>query len=223
MTSATDYDTIADDYAPIADDLPGNKYWERPATISLLPKLAGLDVLDAGCGAGFYSDYAANAGARVVGYDPSEKMARYASQRLLGRAQIRHCTTEEITGLYDLIISGLVLHYVEDLAAEVKMLANLLKEGGELVVSLRHPFLSGGLVKSPVYWEPKDYPAQWEFGELRFWHRSMTDIVDAFLEAGLTLERLYEPRPTPELEHADPKLWIWSTRGPLFVLFRLRR
>ena len=41
----TDYDSLGDKYAAIADDLPANKYYERPATLALLPPLDGLDVL----------------------------------------------------------------------------------------------------------------------------------------------------------------------------------
>jgi len=55
-TSSTDYDTIAERYAAEIDVRPWNALYERPTTMALLPDVAGRDVLDAGCGAGWYSE-----------------------------------------------------------------------------------------------------------------------------------------------------------------------
>lgn len=61
MTGPTDYDTIATRYASGIDDRPRNALYERPATLWLLPGVAGMDVLDAGCGPGWYARMSAPA------------------------------------------------------------------------------------------------------------------------------------------------------------------
>ena len=46
------FEQLAEAYARLVDTKPHNAYYERPATLSLLPDVAGLRVLDAGCGPG---------------------------------------------------------------------------------------------------------------------------------------------------------------------------
>ena len=50
MIGPTNYDAIAERYAAGIDERPWNALYERPATLALLPTVAGKDVLDAGCG-----------------------------------------------------------------------------------------------------------------------------------------------------------------------------
>jgi hypothetical protein len=65
VPATTDYDTIAERYAANIDDRPWNALYERPATLALLPEVDRLDVLDAGCGHGWYADWLLRHGARV--------------------------------------------------------------------------------------------------------------------------------------------------------------
>jgi ubiquinone/menaquinone biosynthesis C-methylase UbiE len=51
------YETLAAAYAAVIDTKPHNAYYERPATLSLMPEVKGKRVLDAGCGTGVYSEW----------------------------------------------------------------------------------------------------------------------------------------------------------------------
>jgi SAM-dependent methyltransferase len=222
----TNYDEIAEDYAPIADELPANKYWERPTTLRLLPPLSGLDVLDAGCGAGFYSDHASAAGGRVVGFDPSEKMVAYAKGRLGDRVELHHCTTEQLLGRlggrkFDLIISALVLHYVQNLKREMRLLASLLKPKGKMVVSMRHPFLYGYVMHG--YRKAVVMDQEWSCGTVTFIQRPLWRMMEAFELAGLVVEHIDEAAPDPELEQAAPEIWAKTRARPFFIHFVLSR
>lgn len=46
------YNQIAEHFARRAEDSPYNAHYDRPALLGLLPPVAGLRVLDAGCGPG---------------------------------------------------------------------------------------------------------------------------------------------------------------------------
>jgi len=46
---------------------------KEPSTLALLPDVNGKDVLDAGCGHGWYADWLARKGARIVAVDRSRK------------------------------------------------------------------------------------------------------------------------------------------------------
>ena len=82
MVGPTDYDTIASRYAAGIDERSWNALYERPATLALLPDVGGKDVLDAGCGPGWYADWLARNGARVVAIDRSSSMVRLTEERL---------------------------------------------------------------------------------------------------------------------------------------------
>jgi hypothetical protein len=52
MTSDLTYERFADEYATHAVDSPWNSLYDRPAMLALAGDVAGLRVLDAGCGPG---------------------------------------------------------------------------------------------------------------------------------------------------------------------------
>ena len=81
------YNTLADAYASVVDTKPHNAYYERPATLSLLPDVNAKIVLDAGCGPGVYSEWLVDHGAKVTGVDASPPMVELAKRRLAGRAE----------------------------------------------------------------------------------------------------------------------------------------
>ncbi len=63
------YEKLAENYAALIDTKPHNAFYERPATLSLLPSVRGKRVLDAGCGPGAYTEILLKRGAKVVGVD----------------------------------------------------------------------------------------------------------------------------------------------------------
>ncbi len=140
----TDYDQIAEQFSAVIDRIPGNQFYERPATISLLPPLKDIDVLDAGCGSGFYTEYAHKAGARVVAFDPSKGMVEQAIKRVGTGCDIHCCKSSDLDAImagrkFDLVLSNLVMHYVQDLKVEFSRLEQMLKTDGKMIVSMKHP------------------------------------------------------------------------------------
>ncbi|MCK1492120.1 class I SAM-dependent methyltransferase [Bradyrhizobium sp. 180] len=115
MDGPTNYDTIAARYAAQIDERPWNALYERPTTLALLPDVSQKDVLDAGCGPGWYADWLVRQGARVVAVDSSRSMVELADRRLSGRACVLNADVRELRGLipegaFDLVLSSLVLH-----------------------------------------------------------------------------------------------------------------
>src|ERR1700687_3116341 len=110
------YDQLAEAFAARVDTKAHNAHYDRPATLSLLPPVAGLRVLDAGCGPGAYCEWLADQGASVVGIDSSTKMVALAQRRLGGRADIHRVDlaqplNEFQAGTFDGVLSALVLAY----------------------------------------------------------------------------------------------------------------
>ena len=70
---ARNYDQLAEAFAARVDTRAYNAHYERPATLSLLPPVAGQRVLDAGCGPGAYCDWLAAPGAVSWGSTPAPR------------------------------------------------------------------------------------------------------------------------------------------------------
>src|SRR5262245_24712171 len=82
------YEKLAEAYAAAIDTKPHNAYYDRPATLSLMPDVAGKRVLGAGCGPGVYSEWLLKHGAEVVALDASPTMIELAKRRVGDGGQI---------------------------------------------------------------------------------------------------------------------------------------
>ena len=84
MKTSEIFDRLAKIYEVNIDiDSPYNTDYERPAMIGNIPEnLEEKSVLDAGCAAGWYSEYLVNEGALVTGIDISHEMIEAAKRRI---------------------------------------------------------------------------------------------------------------------------------------------
>jgi 2-polyprenyl-6-hydroxyphenyl methylase/3-demethylubiquinone-9 3-methyltransferase len=110
----------------------------RLAWIKGLCPLAGLNVLDVGCGGGVLSDAMARSGAQVTGIDLSEKALRVAQLHAM-EAQMPNVLYREVSaealaaeqpGTFDVVTCMEMLEHVPDPASVVQACAALVKPGG---------------------------------------------------------------------------------------------
>ena len=234
LNLARNYDQLAAAFAARVDTRAYNAHYERPATLSLLPPVAGQRVLDAGCGPGAYCDWLAAHGASVVGIDSSPKMVALARRRLGGRAEIRRADlgqplSDLVSGTFDGVLSALVLDYVRDWAPVLGEFRRLLRPGGWLVFSVDHPFdqfydhPNGG-----DYFATETVERRWNWPELKGpvilpqYRRPLGAILSALLEGGFDLERLLEPQPQPEFRLLEPREYERLMRRPGFICLRAK-
>ncbi len=123
---------------------------EEPVVREALGDVAGLAILDLGCGTGRHSLWLANAGAAVTAVDFSEGMLDEA-RRKPGAGAVRflaHDLHEPLPfggGSFDRVVSGLVLEHLRELGPFFADARRVLRPGGRAVVSAMHPamFLKG--------------------------------------------------------------------------------
>ena len=230
MPEATDYDGIAGRYAAEIDERAWNALYERPATLALLPAVDQLDVLDAGCGHGWYADWLVRHGARVVAVDRSAAMVALAQARVAGRAHVIQGDVRDLRELltdetFDLVLSSLVLHYLADLPAVFAECARLLRPGGTLVFSTHHPVHDQASLLDPGYLKAELIEEEWGWlGEkMRYYRRPLRDLTDPLADAGFVIERICEPTPNEELRLEDPKGYDRLSRLPAFIFVRARK
>ncbi|MCK8786656.1 bifunctional 2-polyprenyl-6-hydroxyphenol methylase/3-demethylubiquinol 3-O-methyltransferase UbiG [Roseomonas sp. NAR14] len=100
--------------------------------------LAGLSILDVGCGAGLASEAFARAGARVTGLDAApEALAAARAHAAAGGLAIdyRAGGPEDLEGPYDAVAALEVIEHVADRPAFLRHLHRLVRPGGRVFLS----------------------------------------------------------------------------------------
>lgn len=223
------YELLAESYAAKVDTKPHNAYYERPATVALLPEVRGRRVLDAGCGPGVYTEWLSVRGAQVTGIDASDSMVRLARKRLGDRAEIILANMDMPLDFlesesFDIVLSALALDYVEDWNAIFREFHRVLKTGGHLVLSVGHPFAEFLLHKPQSYFTTESVGYTWRgFGfsvRMPYYRRPLGALMHPIAEAGFVLERIVEPLPTEEFKLNDPEHYEKLCREPGFLCVR---
>jgi SAM-dependent methyltransferase len=227
---ATPYDEMARVFEEHAQDSPYNAHYDRPAVLALLGAVAGLRVLDAGCGPGLYAEEPVTLGAQVVAIDVSEPMLELARQRLGERARV---VRADLNGRlpfpdeqFDLVVCPLVIAHVDDRAACMREFFRVLRPGGHVVLSTQHP-TADWLRKGGSYFDVREEEDIWhrEGGSytVHFWREPLTSLCAAVSDAGFLIERLVEPLPAESMRERWPEDWDKLSREPGFLVLRLAK
>ncbi len=108
----------------------------------LVPK-AGEQVLDVGCGQGYFGHAIASEGAKVVGIDVAAELIRIAKEQGSGAETYLTMSAEKMTGLannrFDAAICILALQNMKNMPAAVQEISRVLKPQGRAVIVLNHP------------------------------------------------------------------------------------
>ena len=102
--------------------------------------LAGISLLDVGCGAGIVSEPMARLGAEVTAIDASEQSILIAERHAAGEGleiDYQNALPEDLAsqgGQFDVVMSLEVIEHVADAQAFLEILSTLVKPGGALVI-----------------------------------------------------------------------------------------
>lgn len=211
---------------------------EEPAFMEVVEDFRDLDILDLGCGDGrFGMQLLAEGCASYVGVEGSQRMVEIAEKRLSTvDSTVHHASIETWdypANTFDLVISRLVLHYIEDISHILEQVHQSLKANGRFIFSIEHPVLTSsnevasgsGLRQS---WIVDNYFAQgrrdvdWMGSSVVKYHRTIQEYFMRLQKAGFTIEHLREPDPKPE-NIADEALLTRRMRIPLFLLLGVQK
>jgi ubiquinone/menaquinone biosynthesis C-methylase UbiE len=218
-------------WSATTDDGPFNGWLERPALQSLVPSdLAGLTVLDAGCGSGALAEWLLEHEADVIGVDLSPAMVDEARRRCKGRGRFLVADLAEPLALepdsVDGITCSLALHYLEDWDVALTSFAKVLRAGGWAVLSLDHPCGPPLPSQRGGYFDTELVSDKWKKADVEvtqwFWRRPLSAVVEAFADHGFLVERLVEAQPSPQALARFPEQLAKVVGVPWFIVYRLR-
>lgn len=223
------YKTIASNYARVVDDKPWHTLYERPGTLSLLPPLEGKNLLDVGCGTGWYAEYCSSRGARVTAIDLNAEFIAMTKARIGDRIRVLQADLSKPLDFaadheFDLVVCPLVMHYLQDWLPAFSEFRRILVPEGLLVFSTHHPFMDWHLFQRDNYFSVERLDDEWaEIGKVSYYRRPLTRISADLHAAGFVIERLLEPLPDEEMRTANPEGYEKLCKNPWFLFVRARR
>ncbi|CAM2163483.1 Class I SAM-dependent methyltransferase [Paraburkholderia sacchari] len=237
LPGRANYTQFAQRYAQMAPEKPHNALYERPATAALLGDVAGLRVLDAGCGPGIVSAELARAGAQVHAFDVTPAMVELAQSHCaslpveVAQGDLGQPLAWLADAQFDRIVCSLALDYVEHLAPTFAEFRRVARPGALLVFSMAHPtrdWIDTRTRGGRSYFETTRFGLHWAgFGEpkpyVEAYRRPLADIVNALIASGWAIEQLVEPQPQPEMKAVAPRLHAELALAPAFLCVRARR
>jgi len=195
---------------------------EKPALFSLAPDLTGKTVLDLGCGYGENCAEFKRFGAfKVTGIDISEKMLEVAKAETDDIEFIR-ADLNDLSGIaekFDVVFSSMALHYVADFNKLCAQVAELLNDGGYFIFSQEHPlttapFIGANWTKDEngqrLYYNLSDYArtgkreTTWIVDGVIKYHRTFSEIINALIKNGFSIEKMLEPTPDEKIKTRLP-------------------
>lgn len=211
---------------------PNREYLLDAVMLQQCGDVAGMRVLDLGCGEGRFARMLTRRGADAVGLDPIDALILAGSERQPGGRFVR-ANAERLPfapGSFDIIVSYLSMIDIRDFRAAISESARVLRPGGRLVVAnLGFVTASGGWIRDeagnrlyhPIdrYAEERPIVLEWAGMRIVNWHRPLGAYMDAYLGAGLTLRSFVEPVPETDALKDDPRFEDWY-RVPLFTVMR---
>lgn len=228
-------------YKDLRDKKSGlNEVLEQPAMISLLPEIKNTIILDLGCGMGDLCKLFAEAKARkIIGVDLSANMIAIARERTqsYSNVKLRHSSIEEFEtegNQFDLVVSSLALHYVQDIRLVFGRIHNWLKESGRFIFSVEHPIatcmqgIHQGWQKdengNKLFWQVDAYSdegmrrSKWFVNDVVKYHRTLSTILNTLLDSSFRIVKVLEPHAEEKYEVERPKLKEERRRPPFLVV-----
>lgn len=211
-----------------------NELLEQPVMKRLLHPVQDKTILDMGCGLGHQIQSLLQQNPKqITGLDISQKMLNEAQSRILSPNVEWICSALEDfdfgNSRFDLVISSMTLHYIEDLDILFQHIYNGLRTGGQFLFSMEHPICTAALqpwkeYNGEKYWLVNRYAEEnlrkqdWFVKDVEKYHHQLSTIINALLNAGFLLKNLEEPSPDRELLQLRPDFEQHIHRPPIVII-----
>ncbi|WP_414052618.1 class I SAM-dependent methyltransferase [Macrococcus animalis] len=209
-----------------------NEMIEMPVMKAELPDIEGKTVLDIGCGMGKFIQYMLDMNPKqIVGLDISNNMISYAKDSINDERVsfvVSDILSFETETKFDVIVSSLAFHYVEDYEALIQKLNGMLNSAGVLLFSTEHPLTTAtkqqenwshvesrhNHYKLDHYFEESARPIEWMETEVIRYHRTIGTLMNTLIENDFQIVRVIDTGNT------EMSLKLWDDEDIMKVIHR---
>jgi len=232
-----------EDFAKWWDEKQGDEgdLWHRtlidPTVLRVLGDTSGKDLLDLGCGNGYFSRKLARLGAHVTGTDSSKSIIeicrKYEMHNPLGITY--HVADASYLSMlpsssFDIVLANMALDDIENAEGAIEECSRVLRERGRLVGSISHPCFDMGkhsgwqiekIGLDTGVWRKVDGnyrrvfedTVEWRVSEnermeTRWYHRPLSWYIRVLRNAGFVVTAMEEPEPNEEFLKNANQPWI---------------
>ena len=219
----------------------GKIFVTAPNLLKALGDIEGKEVLELGCGNGYWLRLLARAGARATGIDLADNQiaaAKSWDDPTTGEIDYRVGDVSkeiDLQGKFDVVFFEHVLLEIPDkdeLYKAIQNAADTLKEGGLLLISDIHPFAPSSRPDNLRVADDFSYfdsGASFEIqskrvdGEIIYYkdvHWTLSDLAGAITSAGLKITEITEPKPTIEDVEQYPDKLGYRMHTPIAIMLK---
>ncbi len=231
------YNEVADHYARYLQELDREDFSFNhdlviPRLLAVAGEVAGLTVLDAGCGEGIVARLLAERGAQVTGIDISPRLIELAQAQDTAHTipYLVHDLSHPLPAYedhFDLVVSNLVLNDVPDYRGFINTLGSVTKPRGRAVVSINNPYSALIREKVESYFDSGQatmYNMAKEGVAVYYFHRTLEEYITAFHHARFLLRTLIDLQLPDDVAANLPDRYrsvpyhSWYARFPFFLI-----
>lgn len=227
------YNEYALEYAQAIKNNTFNAHYERPSLLSLLPELQGKSILDLGCGPGEQLEFFLNEKcSHITAIDVSQSMVKIVKERYGAnvdsyKQNLNMGIPNEKDSIYDIVVSGLTIHYIKNISFLFKEIFRVLKKNGLFVFSTHHPHLDFSDSESFDYFKTEKLTQTWHtLGkpvEVSFYRRPLSKTFNALSEAGFYITYVSEGKASKELKSISGEDYNRLTKRPFFIFVKCQK
>lgn len=220
-----------------------NDLIEIPNFRSLVPDVTDKDILEIGCGYGKNAKFYSSKAKYILATDISKHMLEIAkNENEADNIEYLKLAMENIHTInkkFDIIISSLVFNYLEDYPSMMTKIYNLLKPNGVLIFSVPCPITTGTIltnnqkklhtiIDGKWYGLVSDYNHEgkrikkWNDSNVVMYHAKYSTIINSVIDAGLILDKLYEPNIDPKVVEIDQDYNHYDDK-PYFIFVKAHK
>jgi SAM-dependent methyltransferase len=143
----------------------------------------------------------------------------------------------ELNPSFDLVVSSVALHYIEDFKMVAEQVYRLLNNGGKFIFSQEHPFSTSFTYGNrwtkdengkKLYANISNYSidgkreSRWFKDGVIKYHRTFSSIINTLIESGFCIEQMSEPIPSELVMNQYPD-YLDNIHKPDFLLIRAKK
>ncbi|MBT4804685.1 class I SAM-dependent methyltransferase [Candidatus Woesearchaeota archaeon] len=226
-----------------------NRDIEVPAMIKMVGNVKNKIILDLGCGFGDHSKKLSQKGAqKIIAFDLSKELVKFANNQKIPNCKFEVGDMDRKlkykNNYFDLVISGLALHYVKNVNQLFSEVNRVLKKGGMFIISTGHPIFdlinesldnsseakiaikrvgNKRIIEGDYFDESKKLADLGSIGKIKTYSYTFETFLKLGLNNGFELIDYLDAKPVPSSKKYDSEKYKLTTTLPTFILFKWKK